>query len=268
MSPFNANYSFKNDLSLKWGLHWYTQVFYKSYEFFASPESLPSAMKCWYMTLVPSIRFLFLCLTEISAQCVFNPPFLMCFLTKIRFLSWNNISHTKTDWSLWAITTSLRWSVQRLRSMDMTSSDLLPAAEFLNVSGKFVLWMAVHGCKHIFICQNHQLTLKLTLIESLQCLPNKGNRHARNNWIASVLGCAWWLSGLWQLRVLLTAWLVMQLETEWGQGQEDVKSSEQHTTVEGVSRVVSRDAYTAQGTRYISFHEGYFKTLFGDSLVV
>ena len=67
---------------------------------------------------------------------------------------------------------------------------------------------------------------------------------------------------------MLTAWLVMQLETEWGQGQEDVKSSEQHTTVEGVSRVVSRDAYTAQGTCYISVHEGYFKTLFGDSLVV
>lgn len=63
----------------------------------------------------------------------------------------------------------------------MASSDLSPAAEFLNVSGKFVLLMAVHSCKHLFICQNHQLTLKLTLIESLQCLPYKGNRHARNN---------------------------------------------------------------------------------------
>lgn len=82
MPAFNANYSFKNDLSIKWGLHWYTQVFYKSYEFFASPESLPSAVKCWYMTLVPSIRFLFLCLIEISAQSVFIPPFLNVFSHK------------------------------------------------------------------------------------------------------------------------------------------------------------------------------------------
>lgn len=65
--------------------------------------------------------------------------------------------------------------------MDITSSDFSPAAEFLNVSEKFVLLIAVHGFKHRFICQNHQLTLKLTLIESLQCLPYKGNRHARNN---------------------------------------------------------------------------------------
>ena len=97
MPAFNANYSFKNDLSLKWGLHWYRQVFYKNYEFFASPESLPSAVKCWYMTSVPSIRFLFLCLIKISAQSVFNPPFFKCVFSQ-RLDFWVEIifhTHTK-----------------------------------------------------------------------------------------------------------------------------------------------------------------------------
>lgn len=63
----------------------------------------------------------------------------------------------------------------------MASPDISSAAEFLNVSGKFVLLMTVHGCKYILICQNYQLTLRLTLIESLQYLHYKGNKHARDN---------------------------------------------------------------------------------------
>ena len=73
---FNTGYSFKNDLSLKWDLHWYTQIFYKSQVFFAYTKSL---LAFWYEVYdFSTFHWIFIALPHWDFCSVCQPHFIQC----------------------------------------------------------------------------------------------------------------------------------------------------------------------------------------------